>query len=755
MGDDRRLHRVDGSVAPHRREAVMSAATPYDRVRARAEEMGLGPVDKDGGFACDCPLDHAGGSKQVFVYRKKRGGARPQCKSPRHDGELLAETFGFKLEDLLVPEPETGGCTLAQYAEAKMLPVEFLKKLGLRTTRRGGDPAVAIPHRDEHGVERSIMFRLSASPRVTKWKSGDKWMPYGLERLADARAAGRITIVEGQSDAQTLWLRGEPAIGVPSADYDVAHLATHLDGIGTVHLVVEDKPGAALIGKAARSSFADRVQLVRLDGVKDPSALHCKDPAAFPAAWQAALDAAPRLADELDQQRAARTKAARERCSDLLTSRSILDEFGRDARKLVAGEESAARLVYLALVSRVLKRPVSAIMKGASSTGKSHTTQAVLRFFPERAFHAVTSMSSKAMVFSEQDFAHRFIVIYEAAGMEDETLSYVVRSLLSEGRIRYDIAEKDANGKMVTRTIDKPGPTGLLLTTTKASINPENETRLLGIAADDTRAQTAAVLGHVADLAVEDAEPQVDFALWHALQDVIEATDARVAVPFARALASETRPVAVRLRRDFSVVIGLVKAHALVHHATRPRDARGRTVATLDDYDVVRSLVAESISEGVGASVPATVRETREAVEALYKEGGERGCSVTALAARLGIDKSAASYRARKAVGGGYVINEAAGKKGVAHSLKPGAALPEGGNVLPTREAVEAALAVTSLDQVARIVQALDGEIVERPDGPCRTCKGEEHWRDSAGRRICSQCHPPTTPAREEVAADA
>ena len=75
--------------------------------------------------------------------------------------------------------------------------------------------------------------------------------------------------------------------------------------------------------------------------------------------------------------------------------------------------------------------------------------------------------------------------------------------------------------------------------------------------------------------------------------------------------------------------------------------------------------------------------------------------------------------------------------------------------MLPTREAVEAALAVTSLDQVARIVQALDGEIVERPDGPCRTCKGEEHWRDSAGRRICSQCHPPTTPAREEVAADA
>ena len=42
--------------------------------------------------------------------------------------------------------------------------------------------------------------------------------------------------------------------------------------------------------------------------------------------------------------------------------------------------------------------------------------------------------------------------------------------------------------------------------------------------------------------------------------------------------------VAVRLRRDFSVVLSLIKAHAILHQATRERDADGRIVATLADY---------------------------------------------------------------------------------------------------------------------------------------------------------------------------
>jgi hypothetical protein len=69
--------------------------------------------------------------------------------------------------------------------------------------------------------------------------------------------------------------------------------------------------------------------------------------------------------------------------------------------------------------------------------------------------------------------------------------------------------------------------------------------------------------------------------------------------PFAPALAEGIPPVAVRLRRDFGQVLNLVRAYAILHQATRARDGAGRILATLEDYAVVRELVADIISEGV------------------------------------------------------------------------------------------------------------------------------------------------------------
>ena len=59
--------------------------------------------------------------------------------------------------------------------------------------------------------------------------------------------------------------------------------------------------------------------------------------------------------------------------------------------------------------------------------------------------------------------------------------------------------------------------------------------------------------------------------------------------------------------------------HTLLHRASWKPDERGRIVATLDDYTVVRDLVADLISEGVEVTVPPIVREAVEAVEKLIE----------------------------------------------------------------------------------------------------------------------------------------
>ena len=244
------------------------------------------------------------------------------------------------------------------------------------------------------------------------------------------------------------------------------------------------------------------------------------------------------------------------------------------------------------MTSRLLERPVSIALKGPSSGGKSHVVERVLSFVPESAYYALTAMSERTLAYSEEPIKHRFLVIYEAAGMSGEFATYLMRSLLSEGRVRYETVEKTSEG-MKPRLIEREGPTGLIVTTTAVKLHPENETRLLSLTVTDTQDQTRAVM---AALAEEAGEAGPNFEPWHALQVWLEGAEHRVSIPYAKILADLIPPVAVRLRRDFGALLNLIRAHALLHQATRERDAEGRIVATIEDYAAVRELVVDLVS---------------------------------------------------------------------------------------------------------------------------------------------------------------
>jgi hypothetical protein len=120
------------------------------------------------------------------------------------------------------------------------------------------------------------------------------------------------------------------------------------------------------------------------------------------------------------------------------------------------------------------------------------------------------------------------------------------------------------------------------------------------------------------------------------------------------------------------------RPHAVLHQASRQRDQLGRIIATLDDYAVVRELVADTIAEGVGATVSERVRETIAAVEEL---ASHEGVMNGAIAAKLNIDKSNASRRLRTAADGGYVRNLA--ERGKPGRWVIGEPLPETRDLLP------------------------------------------------------------------------
>lgn len=101
--------------------------------------------------------------------------------------------------------------TLDDYSKDKKLPIDFLVKLGLENARY----SLIIPYKNLDNTLLAKKYRNHPfSPNRFSWSRGSKTVPYGLWKLKDF-TNDYIVIVEGESDAQTLWYYGKQAIGIP------------------------------------------------------------------------------------------------------------------------------------------------------------------------------------------------------------------------------------------------------------------------------------------------------------------------------------------------------------------------------------------------------------------------------------------------------------------------------------------------------------------------------------------------------------
>ena len=236
-------------------------------------------------------------------------------------------------------------------------------------------------------------------------------------------------------------------------------------------------------------------------------------------------------------------------------------------------------------------------------------------------------MSSKALFYKNEPLMHRFIWIYEAPGLSDDFLRYGIRTLLSEGRIKYDTVKSQ---KPVT--IEKNGPTGLILTTILKKLGVEEENRLISVTIDESPEQTQAIISRKAaqsQKGASESQRKIDLSRWEAFQAWLGTADHEVIIPFAMAIATLTDHRAVRLRRDITTILNLIKAHAVIHQKNRERDNEGRIIATYQDYKVVHSLVSDLITGATADNVPQAVRETVAAVkEIMLKKKDSHGVSI-------------------------------------------------------------------------------------------------------------------------------
>jgi hypothetical protein len=673
---------------------------------------------------CFCPA-HDNRKKASLSVKAEDGKVLLHCFAGCRAEDVIA-ALGLEWSDLFAEggrgsytssrTTSTGQpATLKNYATYVGLPVEHLEDLSLEQYYRLGKPAVRIPYLDEAGEEVLLVrsrVSLTGKPKILTRK-GNKHRLYGLWKLHEARKAGYVFLVEGESDAQTLWYHGEPAVGIPGANGWKAEWASELAGIDRIYFVVEDAAGEACWRKlVATPELQERLYRIELEGVKDVSELHKQDAEGFKERLTKARESARAWLDIAESEAEERAREAWGSCRELAESPDILAEFIAELERCrLVGERDNAKLLYLAMTSRLLEKIVSVVVKGPSSGGKSHLVKLVASFFPGSAFWRFTAMSERTLLYTEETLSHRHLIMSEAEGIGSEFQEYIIRTLLSEGFLEYQFVEKTSEG-LRSRKIRKDGPTGFITTTTRDRLHDENETRYLSLTVTDTREQTRRTFKALAE---EEQTEEPDRSRWHALQEWLEGAEHRVNIPYADVLAEKMGDVAVRLRRDFSVILSLIKAHAILHQASRERDVEGRIVATLEDYARVRELVANLIAEGVEATVPTIIRETVSAVEKIILDSDEECATNKALSEELNIDKAAASRRVKTAIDRGYLKN-LEDRKGRPARLVLGEAMPKDFEILPTPENLSVEMGGCPVDR--------DLEGIEHPPPPSTEDQG-------------------------------
>ena len=182
---------------------------------------------------------------------------------------------------------QQGGYSVAEYAMEKRLPVELLKtECRMEAGKDKTGPYVKLPYMDENGDELTFRKRYpKGASRRFAWRYGGG-IPclYGMWRLPKIREQGDyVVLVEGESDAQTLWTMDIPALGVPGAVTFREEWSDHLKGLTVILHVEPDRGGEAFYQKMMRKlsdgGFDGTVKTFTVGplGVKDPNELWCRD----------------------------------------------------------------------------------------------------------------------------------------------------------------------------------------------------------------------------------------------------------------------------------------------------------------------------------------------------------------------------------------------------------------------------------------------------------------------------------------------
>jgi hypothetical protein len=292
----------------------------------------------------------------------------------------------------------------------------------------------------------------------------------------------------------------------------------------------------------------------------------------------------------------------------MLESPKLVERVVQDIGELgVAGEKALASTIYLVGMSRLLPRPLAAIVQGLTSSGKSYIIEKCASLFPPEGVLQATAMTPQALFHLKPgSLENKFVVAGERSRLENDERAEATRALremLSSGRLVKLMPVKIA-GEIRTVQIVQEGPIAFVESTTLSKIFDEDANRCLLLTTDERTEQTKRIVATLArgySGIAHDGVVQAIIDRHHALQRMLQPFT--VVVPFAGPLGELLAHDKVEARRAFPQLISMVQASALLHQYQRKIDDDGRLIAAQDDYQLARHLLLKPLGRLLGGKI--------------------------------------------------------------------------------------------------------------------------------------------------------
>lgn len=258
----------------------------------------------------------------------------------------------------------------------------------------------------------------------------------------------------------------------------------------------------------------------------------------------------------------------------------ILSKIVKGFTSKIVGEEENIKLLWLACVSKDLpkKHRLSAIITSQSSAGKSNLINTVLEPFQDDVID-FTDYTPAFLNRQEMNMNGKIFKMEQMEKTNDKkqvSLSNL-KFLLTEGKLRIGLVDKDEKGRNSPRVLEVRGIPVFLSTSTNYNIDPETINRTLLMQVDETEQQTKRIISHIFDsyetLSINDKwQEELDELKKFAKNYKELSSQIRdIVIPFGHKLGEQIPTRDLTMRRDLSKILNLTSVIAFMHASNRIR----------------------------------------------------------------------------------------------------------------------------------------------------------------------------------------